>query len=72
VAKVSRFFPTVAEIREHAVPLWHHRTDKVWGLRTMLEKHEREWEVPIAETDRCTPAEAAAIVSKFAAQRTAK
>ncbi len=65
IAKVSRYFPTVAEIREHAEPMVRERKAKVFALRQLLLKHQREWRAPVADKDICSPAEAASIMAKL-------
>jgi hypothetical protein len=64
--KASRFFPTVAEIREHADAMLRGRKAKIFGLRQLLLKHQREWRAPVAEFDLCSPEDAAAIMAKLA------
>jgi hypothetical protein len=51
VAKASRFFPTVAEIRAAAEPLHRARQAKFWALRSLLMKHRAEW-APLIATER--------------------
>lgn len=64
VAKSSRFFPSVAEIRERAEPMMYERRAKINGMRNLLRKHEKEWQSDAGD-DVCTPEEAAAIIKKF-------
>lgn len=65
VAKSSKFFPTVAEIREHAEPMLTARNSKIWALRNLISKHKQEWQPPFNEDERCSPEEAAEILRKF-------
>jgi hypothetical protein len=63
--KASRFFPTVAEIREHADAMLRERKAKIFALSQLLLKHQREWRAPVADKDICSPAEAASIMAKL-------
>lgn len=49
VAQTSRFFPTVAEIREAAAKRLSERHAKIYALRQLLMKHRREYRAPVAE-----------------------
>lgn len=72
VAKASRFFPTVAEIREHAEPMFAKRRARYYGLKSLLKKHQEEWTPPWREDDRCSPEQAAAILRDLEVGRFAR
>jgi hypothetical protein len=69
IAQVQKFFPSVAEIREKALPYLNKRLAKIAALKSLQMKHDREWKPPFNEADRCSPEEAAAILAKFAQRR---
>lgn len=66
VAQISRFFPTVAEIREQAEPFVQERRSKMWALKHLLQKHNDKWRPEVE--DRCTPEEAREIIERFTKQ----
>ena len=45
VAQISKFFPTVAEIREAATPALRARRNKVNALKALAQKHRLDGEV---------------------------
>jgi hypothetical protein len=65
IGQTSRFFPSVAEIREAAAPELNALRWRRFTLARMVAKHEREWQAP---KDLCPPEEAARIVAEVHAQ----
>ncbi len=68
VAQNSRFFPTVAEIREAAADAIRERRSKIHALMMLKMKHEQEWVPPIAEADRVAPGDTARLLAEVSAQ----
>lgn len=72
VAQKSRFFPTVAEIRDAAAPALRARRGKLVTLQMLLDKHERYWSPPVAPEDLATPEDIARIKREVAEEFRAK
>lgn len=63
VAQRSRFFPTVAEIREAAAKPLAERKGQVIALRQLRMKHDREWRDPVAVMNSQDRAECSEILN---------
>jgi hypothetical protein len=59
-----KFFPTVAEIREEALPAMHKRLWPVTVLRELVRRHERDWTPPIKNP--MDPVEVKAVLDRVA------
>lgn len=62
--QTCKFFPTVAEIRAKAGPELSKRRWRIFCLKRMVDKHERDWREPIKPEDCLPPEEARAILEE--------
>lgn len=62
--QTCRFFPSAAEIREHARPELSKRKWRLFCLNRMLAKYERDYRPPLGPNEVCKPEEARAIVAE--------
>ena len=57
VLKSQTWFPTVAEIRQAAAPMFEPRRQAGRAIRALILKHDREYQAPVVEKQDWTQAE---------------